>query len=88
MGGLAGRGERLRWVHALLVSGRQRTRQARELFRIDADLLAHASLLLDDIQRSATAKAMCCAAAQFRKHVVCDDPPDSALHLNNSYYGG
>ena len=51
-----------RQVQALLVSGRQRSRQARELFRIDADLLAHASLLLDDIQYSATAKAHGAAA--------------------------
>ena len=36
--------------------------QARELFRIDADLLAHAGLLLDDIQRGATAKAHGAAA--------------------------
>lgn len=55
-----------RQVQALLVGGRQRARQARELFRIDADLLAHASLLLDDIQRGASAKthgaaAMLCA---------------------------
>jgi hypothetical protein len=46
-----------RQVQALLVGGRQRSWQARELFRIDADLLAHASLLLDDIRRSVTAKA-------------------------------
>lgn len=51
-----------RQVQALLVGGRQRSRQARDLFRIDADLLAHASLLLDDIQRGATAKAHGAAA--------------------------
>jgi hypothetical protein len=51
-----------RQVQALLVGGRQRARQARELFRIDADLLAHASLLLDDIQRGATAQAHGAAA--------------------------
>jgi hypothetical protein len=51
-----------RQVHALLVGGRQRTRQARELFRIDADLLAHASLLLDDIQASPAAQAHGAAA--------------------------
>src|SRR5262249_26930242 len=51
-----------RQVRALLVSGRQRSRQARELFRIDADLLAHASLLLDDIQLGVTAKAHGAAA--------------------------
>jgi hypothetical protein len=46
-----------RQVQALLHSGRQRTSQARELFRIDAALLAHASLLLDDIHRDASARA-------------------------------
>jgi hypothetical protein len=51
-----------RQVRALLVGGRQHSRQARELFRIDADLLAHASLLLDDIQRGTTAKAHGAAA--------------------------
>lgn len=51
-----------RQVQGLLVGGRQRSRQARELFRIDADLLAHASLLLDDIRRSVTAEAHGAAA--------------------------
>lgn len=46
-----------RQVQALLHSGRQHLRQTRELFRIDADLLAHASLLLDDIDHDATARA-------------------------------
>ena len=46
-----------RQVQALLHSGRQRMRQTRELFRIDSDLLAHASLLLDDMHHSATAQA-------------------------------
>lgn len=45
-----------RQVQSLLQGGRQRTRQTRELFRIDADLLAHASLLFDDIQQAATAQ--------------------------------
>lgn len=44
-------------VHPLLTAGRQRSRQTRELFRIDADLLAHASLLLDDVHRDAAARA-------------------------------
>ena len=44
-------------LHALVNSGRQRSRQTRELFRIDADLLAHTSLLLDDIHHDAAAKA-------------------------------
>lgn len=46
-----------RQVQALLHGGRQHPRQTRELFRIDADLLAHASLLLDDIDHEATAQA-------------------------------
>jgi hypothetical protein len=44
-------------VQALLHSGRQRLRQTRELFRIDAGLLAHASLLLDDTHHGAIARA-------------------------------
>jgi hypothetical protein len=46
-----------RQVQALLQGGRQRCWQARELFRIDAGLLAHASLLLDDIDQAGTATA-------------------------------
>ena len=46
-----------RQVRALIHGGRQRSRQTRELFRIEADLLAHASLLLDDIEHEAAAKA-------------------------------
>jgi hypothetical protein len=49
-------------IQELLHGGRQRSRQTRELFRIDADLLAHASLLLDDIQDGATAQAHGAAA--------------------------
>ena len=52
-----------RQVQELLHSGRQRARQARELFRIDAELLAHASLLLDDIHHDASARAHGRAAA-------------------------
>lgn len=46
-----------RQVQALLQGGRQRCRQSRELFRIDAGLLAHASLLLDDIAGPGSATA-------------------------------
>lgn len=38
-----------RQVKALLRGGKQRLRQTRELFRIDADLLAHACILLGDL---------------------------------------
>jgi hypothetical protein len=43
-------------VQALLQGGRQRLRQTRDLLRTDADLLAHASVLLDDIHRSSSAE--------------------------------
>lgn len=52
-----------RQVQAVLQGGRQRSRQARELFRIEADLLAHASLLLDDIEHDRAAQAHGQAAA-------------------------
>jgi transcriptional regulator with XRE-family HTH domain len=54
---LAGVLETHRQVQGLLKGGRQRFAQTRELFRIDAGLLAHASLLLDDIDQSAAARA-------------------------------
>ncbi|MBB5081308.1 helix-turn-helix domain-containing protein [Nonomuraea endophytica] len=38
-----------RQIHALLRGGKQRLRQTRELFRIDADLLAHACILMGDL---------------------------------------
>ena len=40
-----------REIQALLQGGRQRLRQSRELFRIDAQLLAHLCLLLGDLHR-------------------------------------
>lgn len=46
-----------RRVQDLLHSGRQRHRQARELYRLDADLLAHTSLLLGDMHRHDAAAA-------------------------------
>jgi len=45
-----------RQVQNLLQGGRQRHWQARELFCADSGLLAHASLLLDDIDHAATAE--------------------------------
>jgi hypothetical protein len=60
-----------RQVQALLQNGRQRARQTRELFRIDAGLLAHASLLLDDIHRDATARAHGKAAALCAEEADC-----------------
>lgn len=46
-----------RQVQDLLRTGRQRQRQARELFRLDADLLAHAALLLGDLHHYQAAAA-------------------------------
>ena len=54
-----------RQVQELLHGGRQGLRQTRDLLRIDADLLAHASLLLDDIGHSTSAKAHGRAALLF-----------------------
>jgi hypothetical protein len=54
-----------RQVQALLHSGRQRLRQTRDLLRIDADLLAHASLLLDDLHHGSSAEAHGHAALQL-----------------------
>jgi hypothetical protein len=44
-----------RQVQALLQGGRQRCAQTRELFRIDTGLMAHASLLLDDVDHAGAA---------------------------------
>jgi hypothetical protein len=60
-----------RQVQALLHGGRQRSRQTRELFRIDADLLAHASLLLDDVRDDASARAHGSVAALCAEEAGC-----------------
>ena len=52
-------------VQVLLHSGRQRLRQTRDLMRIDAGLLAHASLLLEDLGQGASARAHGHAAMLF-----------------------
>ncbi|MYW05362.1 hypothetical protein [Streptomyces sp. SID3343] len=44
-------------VQGLLRSGRQRLKQTRELMRLDAVLIAHAGLLLGDLNRDASARA-------------------------------
>jgi transcriptional regulator with XRE-family HTH domain len=54
---LAGVMQAHRQAQALLHSGRQRLRQTRDLLQIGAGLLAHASLLLDDIHHSDSAEA-------------------------------
>jgi hypothetical protein len=58
-------------VCSLMHGGRQRLRQARELFRIDADLLAHASLLLDDVHHGAAARAHGVTAALCAEEAGC-----------------
>jgi hypothetical protein len=58
-------------VRALMHGGRQRLQQTRELFRIDADLLAHASLLLDDVHHGAAAKAHGAAAELCAEEADC-----------------
>jgi hypothetical protein len=60
-----------RQVQELLRSGHQRSRQTRELFRIDADLLSHASLLLGDMNRDAAASAISGAAALCAEEAGC-----------------
>jgi hypothetical protein len=56
-----------RQVQSLLRSGKQRFRQTRELYRLDADLLAHASLLLGDLHFDESAAAYGFAAAQYAR---------------------
>lgn len=46
-----------RQIQALLRGGKQRLRQTRDLYRVDADLLAHASLLLGDLHSDNAAAA-------------------------------
>jgi hypothetical protein len=54
-------------VQGLLRSGKQRFRQTRELYRIDAGLLAHTSLLLGDLHFDGAAAAYGSTAALYAK---------------------
>jgi hypothetical protein len=54
-----------RQVQNLMRSGKQRFRQTRELYRLDADLLAHASLLLGDLHFNGVAAAYGSTAALY-----------------------
>jgi tetratricopeptide (TPR) repeat protein len=47
-----------RRIQGILRSGKQRLRQTRELYRIDTDVLSHASLLLGDLHSDDTAAAL------------------------------
>jgi hypothetical protein len=60
-----------RQVQELLRNGHQRSRQTRELFRIDGDLLSHASLLLGDMNQDAAASALGSAAALCAEEAGC-----------------
>jgi len=62
---LAGVMQAHRQAQTLLHSGRQRLRQTRHLLQIDADLLAHASLLLDDVHHGSSAQGHGHAALLF-----------------------
>ena len=54
-------------VQNLLRSGKQRFRQTRELYRLDADLLAHPSLLLGDLHFDGVAAAYGSTAALYAR---------------------
>ncbi len=54
-------------IERLLRSGKQRLRQTRDLYRIDADLLAHAALLLGDLSFGPRASAYGAAAVVYAK---------------------
>ena len=54
-------------VQDLVRSGKQRFRQARELYRLDADLLAHTSLLLGDLHLDGAAAAYGSTAALYAR---------------------
>jgi hypothetical protein len=56
-------------IQKLLHSGKQRFSQTRDLYRIDADLLAHGSLLLGDLHFDETATAYGSAALLCAKEV-------------------
>ena len=51
----------------VLLEGRQRLGQKRELFRIESDLLAHACLLLDDLKQNEIAQRYGAIALSFAK---------------------
>jgi hypothetical protein len=63
-------------VQALLLDGRQRLRQTRELLRIDSELLAHACLLLGDLgqyqaaRQCGSAALLCAQEAEADKGIT------------------
>jgi hypothetical protein len=60
-------------VQALLLDGRQRLRQTRELLRIDSELLAHACLLLGDLGQYRAARQFGSAALLCAQEADADE---------------
>jgi hypothetical protein len=60
-------------VQALLMDGRQRLRQTRELLRIDSELLAHACLLLGDLGQYQAARQCGSAALLCAQEAQADE---------------
>lgn len=60
-------------VQALLLDGRQRLRQTRELLRIDSELLAHACLLLGDLGQYQAARQCGSAALLCAQEAEADE---------------
>jgi hypothetical protein len=66
-------------VHNLLQEGKQRLRQTRNLYRLDADLLAHASLLLGDLHFDKSAAEYGSAAMLYAREA--DSSPAIAFSV-------
>jgi 2'-5' RNA ligase len=60
-------------VQTLLRSGKQRLRETRELFRVDAELLAHASMILGDLNQDRVAEAFGQAALLAAQEAAVDE---------------
>jgi hypothetical protein len=60
-------------VQALLLDGRQRLRQTRDLLRIDSELLAHACLLLGDLGHYESARQCASAALLCAQEAEADE---------------
>jgi len=56
----------------ILLQGKQRLSQKRELFRVESDLLAHACLLLDDLKQNGAARKYGAIALSFAKEAGTD----------------
>lgn len=60
-------------TQGLLRSGKQKLHQTRELYKLDADLLAHASVLLGDLNQDRTAMAFGKAALMCAKEAATSE---------------